>query len=303
MSDKAGVKNRSHRTAVLQALFVTFLWSTSWVLVKIGLVDIPAITFAGLRYGLAFLCLLPFALRRVHRASLRKLNRSDWLRLIILGLLFYAITQGAIFLGLYYLSAATVTLMLNLTSIVVALLGIVLLAENPTKLQWVGVALFIAGSLIYFYPVDFPAGEILGLAIIGVGILANALSSILGRKINREAKIEPLLVTTISMGAGALALIAAGFASQSLPPLEIKHWLIIAWLAVINTAFAFTLWNLTLRTLTAVESSVINNTMLIQTVVLAWIFLGESLTGMEVLGLLVAGSGALVVQLQKNRSP
>ena len=27
----------SHTTAVLQALFVTFLWSTSWVLIRIGL--------------------------------------------------------------------------------------------------------------------------------------------------------------------------------------------------------------------------------------------------------------------------
>ena len=35
--------------AVLQALFVTFLWSTSWVFIKFGLVDIPALTFAGLR--------------------------------------------------------------------------------------------------------------------------------------------------------------------------------------------------------------------------------------------------------------
>jgi drug/metabolite transporter (DMT)-like permease len=32
---------RSHLVSVLQALFVTFLWSTSWVLIKIGLEDIP----------------------------------------------------------------------------------------------------------------------------------------------------------------------------------------------------------------------------------------------------------------------
>ena len=53
--------------ARFQALFVTFLWSTSWVLIKIGLQDIPALTFAGLRYGLAFLCLLPFLLFSISR--------------------------------------------------------------------------------------------------------------------------------------------------------------------------------------------------------------------------------------------
>ena len=58
-----GWQRSPHFTAVFQALFVTFLWSTSWVLIKIGLEDIPALTFAGLRYGLASLCLLPFFFR------------------------------------------------------------------------------------------------------------------------------------------------------------------------------------------------------------------------------------------------
>ena len=39
----------AQRTAVLHALLVTFLWSTSWVLIKLGLQNIPALTFAGLR--------------------------------------------------------------------------------------------------------------------------------------------------------------------------------------------------------------------------------------------------------------
>lgn len=98
------LNNRSpHLTATLQALFVTFLWATSWVLIKLGLHDIPALTFAGLRYLLAFLCLLPFGLLGGHLAVLRSLPRRDWLRLVALGLLYIAITQGAQFLGLSYL--------------------------------------------------------------------------------------------------------------------------------------------------------------------------------------------------------
>lgn len=49
------MKGDLHLTAVLQALFVTFLWSTSIILVKIGLEDSPALTFAGMRYFPAFL--------------------------------------------------------------------------------------------------------------------------------------------------------------------------------------------------------------------------------------------------------
>ena len=127
-------RTRSRRgRAVGQALLVTFLWSTSWVLIKVGLDEIPALTFAGLRYTLAFLLLLPFALRRRHLADLGQLSRGTWLQLIALGLLFYAITQGAQFLGLTYLPAITVNLLLSFTIIVVVVLGIWILGELPTK--------------------------------------------------------------------------------------------------------------------------------------------------------------------------
>ena len=95
-----GWQRSPHGTAVLQALFVTFLWSTSWVLIKIGLEDIPPLTFAGLRYGLAFLCLLPFFWRGGGAAEVRQLDRPGWLRLVALGVIYYAVTQGTQFVGL-----------------------------------------------------------------------------------------------------------------------------------------------------------------------------------------------------------
>ena len=63
--------------AIIQALFVTFLWSTSWVLIKIGLEDIPALTFAGLRYFLAFLILIPVFLTSKKATPLRSLSRAN----------------------------------------------------------------------------------------------------------------------------------------------------------------------------------------------------------------------------------
>ena len=41
----------SHVRAVLQALFITCLWSTWWVIINLSLKDIPALTFAGLRFS------------------------------------------------------------------------------------------------------------------------------------------------------------------------------------------------------------------------------------------------------------
>ena len=88
-----------HVRAVLQALLVTVLWSTSWVLIKIGLKGIPALTFAGLRYALAFLSLLPLALRSQQREALSSLSVAAWIRLVALGLLYYAVTQGTQFIS------------------------------------------------------------------------------------------------------------------------------------------------------------------------------------------------------------
>ncbi|MBP8972896.1 MAG: EamA family transporter [Anaerolineae bacterium] len=290
-----------HTRAALQALFVTLLWSTSWVLIKIGLDDIPALTFAGLRYVLAFLCLLPFAWQSGQLAALRRLPRADGRRLAVLGLLYYTVTQGAQFLGLERLPAATTSLLFSFTTGVVALLGIPMLSERPTRGQWGGIAVYLLGALVYFYPVTLPREQVVGLLIMLGGVLSNALSAVLGRDVNRTATLPALAVTVASMGVGSVVLLGAGIVTQGLPALSASGWLIIAWLALVNTAFAFTLWNHTQRTLPAVETSIINNTMLIQIAVLAWVFLGEALNAREIGGLALAAAGTLLVQLNRRQ--
>lgn len=291
-----------HSRAVVQALFVTFLWSTSWVFIKFGLADIPALPFAGLRYSLAFLCLLPIAARAGQLKQLRSLSARRWGQLALLGLLFYAVTQGAQFLSLVYLPAMTSSLLLSFTPILVALLGIFLLGELPTKNQWGGAALYLVGVVIFLYPLILPRYQLIGLVVAVVGVLANALSSILGRHVNRRDELEPLLVTVVSMGIGAFTLLVGGIAWQGLPPLTLTHWATILWLAVVNSAYAFTLWNRTLRTLSAMESSIINNTMLFQIAILAWLFLDEVLTWPRVMGMALAALGTLMVQLRTEKS-
>jgi len=279
---------------------VTFLWATSWVLIKIGLREAPPLPFAGLRYTLAFVLLLPWVLRRHQRLELRRLNRRGWLELGVLGLLMYSLTQGAQFFALNELSAVTVNLLLSFSTIAVALLGVFLLRERPRPLQWGGVLLALTGALLFFRPLTVPAAETEGYLAALIGVLSNAAASILGRHVNRRATLSPVLVTTVSMGIGSLILLATGLIAQPLPALSLRAWAIIGWLAVVNTAFAFTLWNHTLRTLSAVESSIINGTLLIQIPILAVVFLGERLSLHQVIGLVVAAAGSLLVQLRRR---
>ncbi len=298
------MNTRKHLQAALLALLVTFLWSTSWVLIKMGLkASLPALTFAGLRYFLAFLCLLPFVLLSpAHRQTLRRLSRAEWGQLAILGVLFYALTQGAQFVSLAFLPAATLSLLLNFSPIFVALPSGWLNQEPPSLAQWGGILLSAVGALVYFFPLNIPAGQTLGLLAALVGVLANASSSLLGRQMNHQGRLAPLVVTAVSMGIGGALLLGTGILTQGFGRLDGTQWLIIAWLAVVNTALAFTLWNLSLQTLTAVESSILNSTMLPQIAILAWLFLDEPLTGRQILGIVLVGVGTLIVQIWRNSS-
>ena len=296
------LKQSPQLTAVLQAIFVTVLWASSWVLIKFGLrADLPALTFAGLRYVLAFLCLAPFVLLSTrHRAVIASLTRNDWGRLALLGVVYYTLTQGSQFLGLAYLPAAMVSLLLNLTPLMTGLFGIVFLREHPSPGQWFGIALTMIGVAFYFLPIDVDRLHIFGLLVAFGGVLTNAASALLGRQVNRLSTISPLIITFISMGIGSLLLLVIGIATQGFGKLDLKSWLLIVWLAIVNTAFAFTLWNHTLRTLSAVESSVINSLMMPQIAVLAFVFLGEALNGKEIIGLILVSLGVMIVQVQKK---
>ena len=171
--------NPKHILSIFQALFVTFLWSTSFILIKWGLSEIPPIIFAGLRYSIAFLFFLPFVLgKKKYFYEIKKIKRIQWQKLILLGFVFYTFTQGAQFLGLSLLPSVTVSLMLNFTPIIVAIMGIFWLNEKPTPLQWIGSILFIIGILAYFFPVSLISNEVIGLIIMFIGVLANSFSKL-----------------------------------------------------------------------------------------------------------------------------
>jgi len=294
---------RQHALAVLQALLVTFLWSTSWILVKIGLDDLgmDPLSFAGLRYALAAAILLPFGIR-----AMRAANRTEPLdgrllvRVAIYGLLFVAVAQGAQFAALAVLPATAVSLILSSIPMWVALMALTGGAERATIGQAAGIGLLTVGALLYFGPFEVAADAGLGFLAAAVCVAAASASSHLGRRLARDAIARiggPIGLTASSMAVGGVALLAVSIGLEGWPRLDLGGVLIIGWLALVNTAFAFTLWNHTLRTLTAVESSVVNNTMTIQIAVLAIIFLGERLGSLQLAGLVLAATGAAVVQV------
>ena len=113
---------RQHLLAVGQALFVTFLWYTSWVLIKIGIddLDLEPLSFAGMRYALAAALLLPFGFRAMRAArSSGPMTARLAASVAVYGILFVAVAQGAQFAALAVLPATAVSLVLSATPAVV----------------------------------------------------------------------------------------------------------------------------------------------------------------------------------------
>lgn len=283
--------------AILQAFLVTLLWSSSWVIIKFALRDVPPLTFAGMRFALAFLCLVPFTLNKSSYKQIKSIKKSDWIEILVLGILYYAVTPGGQNIGLNYLPANTLSLLLSFTAVFVAFAGLYVLKEKPTLTQWFGLILFLIGVLVYFKQSCETSLSLIGVITGILTMLANSFSALLGRKINKAGALSPILVTTVSMGIGSLILLTVGISLEGLPKLNPINWIMIFWLAVINTAFAYQLWNKTLKTLPAIESTLINNSMLVQLSILAWIFLGEKLTPIQITGLIVSMLGILAVQI------
>ncbi len=293
------MKNKPSRLkAILLAVLVTIIWSTSWVLIKIGLEDVPAMTFAGLRYMLASILFFPFLLKKSVRDQIKALKKRDWVILIAMGVILFAVGQGGQYLGLAYLPSVTVSLILNLSALFVALVSSVTLKEKLTASQWVGVLLNLAGVFVYFSPFNGGSGSWLGWMFAIFSLLGNSIGSILGRKINQTGQINPILVTAISMTIGSALMLLIGGLWQGIPAISARSLWIIIILAVVNTAISFSLWNYTQQTLQATESTILNNTMLVYIAMLAWIFLGESQSPRGLIGLVFALAGAMVVQIK-----
>ncbi|TFG33601.1 hypothetical protein EU527_07660 [Candidatus Thorarchaeota archaeon] len=291
-------QSRVRIIAIIQALFVTVLWSSSWVFIKFGLQEIPPLTFAGLRYTIASVILLTIiGTRRETRKAIKNRTKRWWVYLIIYGCIYIAATQGTQFLALNYLPAITFSLILNITPILVLILAIPWLRETPSSIEIVFIIVSFFGVIAYFYPLDLVGVSILGLIIGTISLLANSISAIIGRAINRLRDTPAIIVTGISMSIGAFILLIIGFTTETYTPLSLTSWFYILWLALINTALAFTLWNRAMRELRAIDSTLINSTMMPQIVLLSIVFLGEIPDLLDWIGLILLAVGITAVQI------
>jgi len=287
---------RNRLFALLEAFLVTFLWSSSYVLVKIGLTQISPLILVSLRYIIASIVLISISL---FRGEAKKIKEPGMLlKLLIFGFLGYTIAQGLQCVGLFHLPAVSVTFILNFTPIIVLVLGVVFLREYPTSLQMVGMIIVLLGAYLFFNT-QLNNGNLFGILVTLVSGFGWAAYLVSSRFFFIKDRLNPLGLTAFSMGFGTLFMTIGAFSFEEFSVVSASGWGIILWLGIVNTAFTFLLWNHALQKLEAFEISILQNTMLIQITLLSWLFLGETLTLMKVISMALVFSGVLIVQLKK----
>ena len=282
--------------AIAEGLSVTLIWASSLIFIKMGLGYIGPLTMAGLRYCLAFLCLLPFMFRNGKSLDFPS---SMWTRLIIMGLSAYTIGNGAIFWGLKFVSPTTVSFLLSLSPIFIIFAGSLWLKELPSQFQIAGTVLCLIGSWLFFQP-GMKEGETIGIIIEAAGIISFGIFGIIGREVAREQQIDTISLTAIPLAFGGGILLLIALLIEGLPKLTTTSLLIVAWLATVNTAFAYILYNHSLKVLTALEMNVLFNLMPLFTALLSWLFLDERLITIQIIGMLTVISGVIFVQAGKK---
>ena len=282
---------------IFLAFFVTLLWSTSFVIIKIGLKTITPILFSGFRYLLAsIILLLLVSINPTRIQEVKSLKRKEIVLLILYGIVFITFTQGLQYLSLNLLPAITVSQLLTLTPVIVLLLSNFLLEEIPSKFDIIFLFFALIGVFLFYYPFTIPFSELLGLLFLVFCLFSNALATILGRHINSSMHKAALTITSISMFFGGVLLTILGLLLEPFV-ISITEIFYIIILAVFNTALAFTLWNKSMKTLRALDISLINNTMLPQITILSIIFLQESLTFVELIALIIIFFSVIFIQI------
>lgn len=129
-------------------LLLCLIWGSTWLFIKLGLQDLPPLTFAGIRFVIAVLII--FALISLRGVPLPNKTR-DWMFLAVTGILSFSLNYGLVFWGEQYISsglAALLQSMLPLFGLIIA--HFYLPGERMTLPRIGGVVLGVCGVAVIF---------------------------------------------------------------------------------------------------------------------------------------------------------
>ena len=271
--------------ARLVFLLLCGIWGSTWLFIKLGLEDLPPITFAGIRFVIA--CAILFFLIRA-RATRLPDNRRDWWLLASTGVLSFSLNYGLVFWGEQYISSGlAAVLQSTLPAFGLVFAHLHLPGERMTWSKIFGVVLGVLGvAVVFSNQLAIAGGKALaGSIALVLSAMFAAYSNVLVKAHGR--KLEPTILAAGQMFFGLIPLLLIGVLLEG-NPLRFR-WTAMAvlsllYLAVVGSVIAFVLYYWLVRHVDVTKTMLISLFTPVVAVVLGMVVLGEDLSWRTVAG-------------------
>lgn len=239
----------SSLTTILLAILACLLWSTAFAGVKIGLRHADPFSFAGLRFMLSGLILLPFWWKR--RVPLRMIR--DHFKIILAVSFFQTfLLYGLFYLGMTMIPGALAAIIVGASPLTTAVVAHFFMTNDAmTFSKTASLCLGVAGVVIISVsrqPWASPAGlvEFSGILILLLSTIASAFGNIVVARTRKE--IDPIFLTSTQIFLGGFSLFLLSLPLEGLPrfDLPLEYYGALLWLAALS-ALAFSLWFILLK--------------------------------------------------------
>ncbi|WP_061910627.1 DMT family transporter [Devosia sp. Leaf420] len=227
----------SRPLAALLLLLCTMFWGFAFVAQKSAMGTMGPLSFAGVRYILGGLLVLPLALGEWKRRKVT-LTRNNWL---LIGVLCFAFFMGSWLqqAGLALTTATNAGFLTGLYVFFVPLIGLVFLRVRPHPIVYVGVPMALVG--IYFLNGGGISGFNQGDWLIVLSAVFWAMHVLSLGHIAKETGL-PIFVSAISFLVAGVVALAIAVPTEALTLAQISGvWVQLAYAAVLSTAVGFTL--------------------------------------------------------------
>jgi drug/metabolite transporter (DMT)-like permease len=278
-------------------LTLCLIWGTTWFFIKVGLEDLPPITFSAARFASAILILAVIIVAQ--KISLPA-TRREWKLIALTGVLQFSVNYSLVFWSEQHISSGlAAVLQAMITVFGLALAWIHLPAERITRLKIVAVLLGISGVAVIFIE-QLQINSLMafaGCAAIVFGAYAAAHGSILVKAYG--GAIHPATLVFGQMICGIAPVIIYGLAVEGNPLRLNWSWraiICVLYLSVFGTVAAFWLYYWLLSKLESTKAMMISLVTPLIAVIIGGVFLGERLPVQTFFGgVLILASIALIV--------
>jgi len=278
----------------LTPLAVILLWGSATVLSALSLREIGPMAVSFWRWAWALPLLWAALAFSGEMNEVWPTVRRYPLQLLAVGLSGVTALYAFQNLALERTSAFNVSLLIELTPIFIALLGMVMLKEYPTLRVWLGIGLGFGGAVLLALGAAPAAAEapgqthsILGDILALGAAVTGAIYTVYGKGLLK--RMSPLMMLTLSATAGVLMLLPLALREGDFWPASGPVWAYLIVLGLGAGAFGNPWWFRELERRPAAQLSVILFVTALVAAGLAVLLLGDPLTPW-----LIAG-GALVI--------